>query len=93
MNISGVVVRVKSENMKQVIDKLDESSLCEVHESDPAGKIIITIEGSSIKDETEKLKQIQTIEGVISADMAYAYSDHDYKDNKDFEKSKKNEKK
>ncbi len=79
MNISGVVVRVKSENMKQVIEKLKNSNLCEVHEFDPVGKIIITIEGNSIKDETEKLKQIQAIEGVVSADMAYAYSEHDFK--------------
>jgi nitrate reductase NapD len=79
MNISGVVVRTKPENVNGVIEKLKESRLCEVHEFENSGKIIITIEGDSVKDETEKLKEIQTIEGVVSADMAYAYSDNDFK--------------
>ena len=82
MNISGVVVRTKSDNIDQVIEKLKNSELCEVHESERSGKIIITIEGNSIKDETEKLKQIQAMEGVISADMAYAYSEQDFKEMK-----------
>ena len=78
MNISGVVVRTKAGSVALVKEKLIESGLCEVHKSDPSGKIIITIEGKTIKDETEKLQQIQTIDGVLSADMAYAYSEHDY---------------
>ena len=82
VNISGVVVRSRPENVQHVIEKLKISKLCDVHEFDKTGKIIITIEGSSIKSETEKLKQIQAIEGVISADMAYAYSDHDFKETK-----------
>ncbi len=86
MNISGVVVRTRVENVNCVAKKLSQSALCEVHQSDPSGKIIITIEGNSIKDETEKLKQIQAIAGVLSADMAYAYSDHDYVGDKDLKK-------
>ncbi|NOG44924.1 MAG: chaperone NapD [Calditrichaeota bacterium] len=80
MNISGVVVRAKSENIEQVVEKLKLSGLCEVHQTEKSGKIIITIEGSSIKNETEKLKQIQAIDGVVSADMAYAYSEQDFKE-------------
>jgi periplasmic nitrate reductase NapD len=88
VNISGVVVRTKAENVSEVMKKLTQSTLCEVYESDPSGKIIITIEGSSIKDETEKLQKIQSIEGVLSADMAYAYSEHDYEGANDLIKNK-----
>lgn len=82
MNISGVVVRTKAENTEAVVKSLQESGLCEVHQAEDNGKIIITIEGTSIKDETEKLKQIQALPHVVSADMAYAYSDQDFKESK-----------
>ncbi len=79
MNISGVVIRTTKKQVNEVARKLKESGLCDVHASEEStGKIIITIEGQSVKTETEKLKQIQLIKGVFSADMAYAYSDQDF---------------
>lgn len=79
MNISGVVVRSAPENVSAVCARLRESGLCEIHAvEESTGKIIITIEGESVKDETRKLEQIQKIKDVFTADMAYAYSDDDF---------------
>ena len=76
MNISGVVVRTAPGRVTAVCEQLRKSGLCDIHAVEvQTGKIIITIEGDSVKEETRKLEQIQKIEGVFTADMAYAYSD------------------
>lgn len=79
MNISGVVVRTVQEKIEIVSKNLREGGLCEIHAIDEeTGKIIITIEGESVEEEVKKLEQIQKLEGVFTADLAYTYSDQDY---------------
>lgn len=79
MNVSGVVVRAAPERVRAVCEQLRKDGLCDIHAVEAqTGKIIITIEGGSVKEETRKLEQIQKIEGVFTADMAYAYSDQDF---------------
>ena len=38
-------------------------------------KIVVTIEGESTDEEIGKLKKIESINGVLSAGMVYAYSE------------------
>lgn len=79
MNISGVVVRTATERTTAVCEQLRKSGLCDIHAVEAqTGKIIVTIEGDSVKEETQKLEQIQKMDGVFTADMAYAYSDQDF---------------
>jgi nitrate reductase NapD len=49
--------------------------VCDYHLHDEQGRIIITIEGESVKEELEKLRVIEAIPHVISADMQMAYSE------------------
>lgn len=80
MNVSGVVVRTTPRDTEKVCALLEKSGLCEIHGNDAtAGKIIITIEGSSIKEESRILEAIQKMEGVLTADLAYSYSEQDFK--------------
>jgi nitrate reductase NapD len=58
-----------------VIKALSSSGDCEYHLHDKKGRIIVTIEGENTEEEIEKLKSIQQIPNVISAEMVFAYSE------------------
>jgi len=77
MNISGVVVRTKPEHLKEVIESLENSGMCEVHFYDEKGRIIVTIEAETIEEEIFKMKAIQALDHVLSADLIYAYSEEE----------------
>ncbi len=82
MNISSIVIRSLAEHSEQLVAKLKESDLCEYYLHDET-KIIVTIEGEGISEEIAKLKQIQKMNHVISADMMYSYSEDELDREKD----------
>lgn len=75
MNISSIVVKTLPENLAAVKTSLTESGLCDIHFSDDLGRIIVTVEGDSNEDETAKLKKIQKLPQIISADFSYTFTD------------------
>ena len=75
MNISGILVQVKPENIDKVISSIKTTNFCEYHMHDEKGRIIVTIEGKDVEEEIGKLKELQAIKGVIAADMMYAYAE------------------
>ncbi len=76
MNISGIVIKVKEKKFHDVLDTLKYSNLWEVHFHQDE-KIVVTIEGNSTDEEIKRLKRIEMIDGVLSAEMVYAYSEHE----------------
>ena len=83
MNLSSVVVQTKPEFLFEVIDKLKRSGLCEFHLNDEKGRIIITIEGKDVSEEIGKLRTIQQMPHIISAEMMYSYSEDELNKLKD----------
>lgn len=77
MNISGVVVRTKPEHLQEVVESLENSGVCDVHFYDEKGRIVVTIEAQSTDEEVFKMKVIQSLEHVLSADLVYAYSEEE----------------
>ncbi len=78
MNISSVVVRARSENIKELVEIFSNCDFCDYHFCDEKqGKIILTIEGEGVDEEVEKIKFIQQTPNVISADMMMAYSEEE----------------
>lgn len=75
MNISSIVIQTKPQFLVQVIEDLKSSGVCDYHLSDELGRIIVTIEGKGVEQEIQKLKIIESIAHVISADMQMAYSE------------------
>ncbi len=75
MTLSSIVVQTRPENLKTVITSLKESDLCEYHLHDEKGRIIITVEGSGVEEEINKLTEIQSFPHIISAEMMYSYSE------------------
>jgi nitrate reductase NapD len=75
MNISSIVVKTVPKYLNEVVENLKSCEVCDYHMHDEEGRIIITIEGESVKEELEKLHVIEAIPHVIAADMQMAYSE------------------
>lgn len=77
MNISSIVVQTLPKNLDAVIEDLKSCGVCDYHFHGEKGKIIVTIEGENVSEELQKLKVIEDIPNVISADMHMSYSEHE----------------
>lgn len=75
MNVSSIVVQTRPENLEKVVQDLKDCDVCDYHMHDELGRIIITIEGEGVAEELKKLKVIEAIPHVVSADMQMAYSE------------------
>ena len=75
MNISSIVVQTLPKYLEEVVESLKNCDVCDYHMHDELGRIIITIEGTGVQEELKKLKVIEAIPHVMSADMQMAYSE------------------
>ena len=77
MNISGILVVVSPQRVESMVKQLNGLDGIDVHHIDaPTGRIVITQEAESIKDEVDGLKRIQALPGIILAEMSY----HNFED-------------
>ena len=81
MNISSVVVQTVPKFLEDVVNSLKNSDACDYHMHDEKGRIIITIEGVDVSEELKKMKVIEMIPHVISAEMQMAYSEDELEAN------------
>ena len=75
MNISSIVIQTLPKHVEEVVESLKKSGVCDYHMHDEKGRIIITIEGNGVQEELKKLKFIEAIPHVITADMQMSYSE------------------
>ncbi|MBL0686704.1 MAG: chaperone NapD [Sulfurospirillum sp.] len=76
MNISSIVVQVRNEFVDSVVEVIKNCDFCDYHFHDVSiGKIIVTVEGESIGQEMEKVKKIEELKHVITAEMMMSYSE------------------
>lgn len=75
MNISSIVVKTVPKYLDEVVQALKDCEACDYHMHDEKGRVIITIEGEGVSEELEKLRVIEGIPHVITADMQMAYSE------------------
>jgi len=81
MNISSVVVQTVPKFLDKVVESLKNSDACDYHMHDEKGRIIITLEGEDVSEELKKMKVIEMIPHVISAEMQMAYSEDELEAN------------
>ena len=72
-NVSSLVVLCATSEIARLWEAINAISGAECHYKDESGKIIVTLESQSIEEEIKLLKRIESLEGVISAQMIYAY--------------------
>ncbi|MBF0463505.1 MAG: chaperone NapD [Nitrospirae bacterium] len=75
MEISSLVVKTAPEHLNEVLRTLESFGGCDIHFNDESGKIVITIESSSNDEMIKKMQEIIDIKHVVTADLAYTYSD------------------
>ena len=68
MNISSLIVMAAVEAAESVINEIKSISGCDVPMSENS-MLIVSIEGENIESESGKMKQIENIDGVISANL------------------------
>ena len=83
MNLSSIVIQTKTEHLNEVLETVKESEICEYHLHDKKGHIIVTIEGKGTDEEISKIRAIEKIPHVISADMVFAYSEDELEQERD----------
>ncbi len=89
MNLSSIVIQTRPEHLDSVLEVIKSSPDCEYHIHDEKGRIIVTIEGKDTEEEIGKLKNLQEIPYVVSAEMAFAYSEDELEAEREkLEKSK-----
>lgn len=75
MNVSSIVVQTVPKFLEEVVQSLKDCEVCDYHMHDEKGRIIITIEGNGVEEELKKLRVVEAIPHVITADMQMAYSE------------------
>ena len=77
MNISGILVIVSPQRVESMVDQLNGMDGIDVHHIEATtGRIVITQEAATIKDEVDGLKRIRALPGIILAEMSY----HNFED-------------
>ena len=83
MNVSSIVVQTLPKYLDEVVENLKNCGVCDYHMHDEIGRIIVTIEGEGVAEELKKLKVIEAIPHIASADMQMAYSEDELDDHMD----------
>ncbi len=78
MTVSGIVLACRPENLEEVISEVNALGWAEVHHSDTLGRMVATIEASDIDQSVKRLKQLQALPHVATAELAaYVTEDHE----------------
>ncbi len=83
MNLSSIIIQTTPEFLNEIIEAVKASDFCEYHLHDEVGKVIVTIEGEDTNEEITKLRLIENMPHVISADMVFAYSEDELQAERD----------
>lgn len=84
MNICGVLVHAKPENIEVVTERLLALDGVGVHGSSGDGRMVVTVEQDNDDLMADALMDFQRLEGVISASMIYHHSEKDEADAEEF---------
>ena len=92
MNISSIIVKARQENIDDVKKSIEETGFCDIHFVDnEKGIIIVTIEGKNVEEEIGKVRILEALPKVISADMHMSYCEEELEEmQKDLELNTEN---
>jgi nitrate reductase NapD len=75
MHVAGVVLQTRPEHVDAVSARLGDIAGLQLHGTHPAGRLVVTIEADDSASVAETLARLHTLDGVLSACMAYEQSD------------------
>ena len=68
--LSGVLVQCRPEELDRVSDDLGALPWADVHQVDPAGRMVVTTEAADIHEGMDRIGALRAIPGVLTADLA-----------------------
>jgi nitrate reductase NapD len=68
--ISGIVVASRPEHLSQVRADVTDLPWARVHHSDPAGRLVVTIEAADVDESMERVQELQALPQVVMAELA-----------------------
>lgn len=75
-SVSGLCVTARPDDLAAVEKILNAQSGVEVHASDPrSGRLIAVQECASVRRHQEKLRELQALPGVLTAELVLHYAD------------------
>ena len=75
-SICGLVVCTRPEQLDAVADCLGQMPGVEVHDKNPQGKLVVTVEeGPGEKIMVNRISQISAAEGVLSSALVYTHQE------------------
>ncbi len=77
MNISGVLVRSRPENIASVSERLLTIAGLEVHGANEDGRMVVTVESASDRALADTVEKLNEVPGVISTSMIYHQFEED----------------
>ncbi len=77
MNLSGILVLARPENLPAVVAALDALPGVEVHQQDAQGRLVVVLEADGVRAEVDGLRRIKTVPGVLMAEMVFHYFEDD----------------
>jgi len=70
MTISGIVMACRPEDLEATASAVDALAWADVHYTDPRGRLVVTIEAADVDESVERLKELQNLPRVLTADLA-----------------------
>jgi nitrate reductase NapAB chaperone NapD len=77
VNISGIVVACRPEDLDGTTEALNALPWIEVHYTDPRGRLVATIEAADTDESMARLVEVQALPRVLMAELAGYYLDED----------------
>ncbi len=68
--ISGVVVASRPEHLAVVTEAVEAFPWANVHYSDPAGRLVVTVEADGLDEGIERFEMLQQLPAVLSVSLA-----------------------
>jgi len=70
VNVSGIVVACRPENLDPVAEAVEAFPWAQVHHRDPLGRLVVTIEAANEGQGAARLRDLQQLEQVVMAEFA-----------------------
>ncbi|MBF0356505.1 MAG: chaperone NapD [Alphaproteobacteria bacterium] len=78
VNICGVLVHARPNHLPSVRTSLQALPGVEIHQESPEGRLVLTVEDTAESWAGETIKQIQDVQGVLSASLIYHHFDESH---------------
>ena len=70
-HITSLVVRARPERVDPIASQIAAMPGMEVHATDPAGKLVVVLETASLREVTDRIGDLNAIDGVVTATLVY----------------------